>query len=979
MIDRTIIQEIDSIAINCHTIDAPENCDIAITSVHNFKLLSLNIRSLNRNFDNFAITLQRIKISIDVIILTECWLDEYTVIPQLQSYISYKTQNYINQNSGLVVYIRDTINASVTEPNISEADCLLIDLDNNITIFGIYRPPSFRNINNFLCSLHDKLDVYQNKSKLLILAGDININILDTTSNQELEYLCMTAENGLFPAITKPTRSGACLDHIFVNSIRNVVGVVCCSDITDHEMVLLGLTIDKRPQRFFDRTAIKRNYDAIKNELSTINWFPLISTLETNQAANYFCNLVCEIVKKHTKLIRTSHSKYNIKPWITPGLIRCMRHRDRLHMKLRKSPNDQLLRTIYTRYRNFCNNLLRKLKVEHDNRELTNNAKDPKRLWKSIKSVCYLSPNKNQPTELLSLQSSVDALSSLNICSEYFSTVGQKLSSNILNILQTTQDAIASKVQNNHLKDSFFLEPTDCGEIEELILSLHSDKSPGTDGLTNMVLKEIRNVIIPPLTEVFNTSLKTGTFPDAWKIARIMPIYKGGPKDSPESYRPISLLTAFSKLLERVVNRRLIRYIENKNLISQRQFGFRKGKSTEDAVALLTTLASEQLDKNRYCIGVFLDLAKAFDTVSIPILLQKLEKRFGIRGVALDWFRSYLMERKLYVKIGNYESSLYAIDFGVPQGSVLGPTLFIMYMDDIHKTIPSEIICYADDTALVFDGSSWKETFTSAEECMKRITAWLNQNLLTLNAKKTKYICFYKTAATAPDNTYKIKLHVCKDNTICNCQYLQRADTIQYLGVVLDKNLNFVTHIGALSSRVRKTANIMRLLRSSAPKNILRTIYFALSQSLITYCIRCWGNAVKTAMINIERAQRSVLKTMFKKPFRYPTTQLYKDSEVLNVRQLYVLRTFLRMHKEVMNSTDYPVLLKRRIYRTNLPKINTSFARRFSPFKDHYIYNKVASLCDVRSCSLKEAKVKITKWLASLTYDSTENLFVHLL
>jgi hypothetical protein len=290
------------------------------------------------------------------------------------------------------------------------------------------------------------------------------------------------------------------------------------------------------------------------------------------------------------------------------------------------------------------------------------------------------------------------------------------------------------------------MNPTDHHEVERLIMQLDNEKAPGIDGLDNRLIKSVKDSIVTPLTLICNLSLSSGLFPDEWKMASVCPIFKCGSRDKPENYRPISLLGAFSKILEKIVNKRLVDFLEKQNVLSARQLGFRRGKSTEDAVRYLTTSVAACLDEKENCIGVFLDLAKAFDTVSVPLLLKKLNDS-GVRGLALEWFASYLMGRKQCVSVGQFRSSSQEVRYGVPQGSILGPTLFILYMNDLHKIHieSAEVVCYADDTAIVFRGSTWKDAFANAESGLAQVSHWLQRNLLTLNATKTKFLCFHKT------------------------------------------------------------------------------------------------------------------------------------------------------------------------------------------------------------------------------------------
>lgn len=359
----------------------------------------------------------------------------------------------------------------------------------------------------------------------------------------------------------------------------------------------------------------------------------------------------------------------------------------------------------------------------------------------------------------------------------------------------------------------------------------------------------------------------------------------------------------------------------------------------------------------------------------MPILLNKL-LNYGIRGTALNWFSSYLSRRKQSIRIGNELSRVKTIEFGVPQGSILGPTLFSLYINDIF-TVPvinAEIICYADDTALIFYDMTWNQALQRGEDGMRLISQWLNSNLLTLNMAKTKYLCFHKTKISAPSNVDGLKIHTCKEDLedSCKCGTILRADSLRYLGIVLDENLNFKLHIALTSGRVRKVINIMRNLRGSADGKTLRTVYFALCQSIINYCILAWGGAAQTSLISLERAQRGVLKTALFKPMLFSTTALYEEAGVLSVRKLFIAKAVTYTHKEIILSQGYQKLLNKRVFKLPTPSFNTSFAHRFGSFLLPHIYNKFIKIVDLKNKSVHETKVHVSKMLQHWTYDETE-------
>lgn len=728
----------------------------------------------------------------------------------------------------------------------------------------------------------------------------------------------------------------------------------------------------------FTRSRLRFDNEAFLNEITLADWTAVTICQDVNEAVTRFSTIIDSAITNNSKQVNVRRSHYNLKPWITPGLIKCQKHRDRLHLKAKQHPENIIIQISYKRYRNFLNNILRKTKSDYENKTLAAHKNNPKKLWNTIKDICHLNKAHKNPTDLL--KTSPDPISSLNHCNTFFTNAGKNLADKTLKELSTTQELLATSVKlKNSMSNSFFMNPTDENEVDSLICDLKLDSSPGIDKCSPHLIKLIKKIIIKPLTHIYNLSLATGIFPEAWKTAIITPIHKSGDKKSPTNYRPISLLIIFSKLLEKLVNKRLVVFLESNDLIPDRQFGFRHGRSTEDAVMLLTNTVSNALDQNQSCLGVFLDLAKAFDTVSTPILLQKLNL-VGIRGVALDWFSSYLLNRKQCVRVGTVISDQLQVEYGVPQGSVLGPTLFLIYMCDLLELAMdgSNTLCYADDTVILFQGSSWDDVYTKAEQGLAHVADWLKHNLLTLNAKKTKYIAFHKTARSQPEPSKTLKLHHCMASPQnyfgCNCQTVDRTDSIKYLGVTVDENLSFEIHVSNVAARIRKNIYVMKNLINSATKETLLLVYKALSQSLLMYCIRVWGGAAKSFMIVLERAQRAVLKVMLQKPFTFSTNQLYMEAKVLRVRQLFIVKAATSVHSTVLKSPEYDQLVKRRVFKIAAPSVNTAFAKRHPSYLLPHIYNRICHKLKIKTLPTRSAKQKIEYWLSSLDYTDTETI-----
>lgn len=978
----TIIKDLDHLSfINCHSVAKAEDC-YSLINHHSTKILTLNIRSVNHNFDDFLVLLNRLKLDFDIIIFTECWIKDTSTIEQLDGYLQFNTTKFINKAGGVIAYVKEALSPQCIEPDVNESNSLAIIIKGYVTVLAIYRSPSFANTDPFINSLHDVI-IELDRDPIFVVTGDININILDTAfnSNNTTEYLCMMSELGFLAAVDKPTRNESLLDHVFIKGKTGAGTIVTSSSVTDHRTVITGLTPDVIAPSKPPSYKMRYNFKNIISALNNVDWTKLQGVQKVEDQTNIFVGIIRDIMEHNSAKIKTRRKTIILKPWMTRGLIRCSEVRDYLHEKAKKKPKNDINNIIYLRYRNFYTDLLRKIKNLYNSNLIEMHQKDSKKLWNIINDITHRK-KANMTDKVLHIKETPEE--SVNALNDHFASIGRSLAFSILERLKVTVDFLARKIDTSGSPvNSFYLNPTDYYEIESIINSLKPNSAPGIDKINNKLVKGAKNCIVPPLTDIINKSMESGIVPDAFKIANITPIHKGGDSTDSNNYRPISLLPALSKVMEKVVNRRLMSYLEGKGMLSDKQFGFRRGRSTEGAVRTLTDKISSYLDAGRPCIGVFLDLAKAFDTVAVPILLKRMEK-LGVRGIALKWFDSYLAGRTQQVNVNNTSSSTREVAFGVPQGSVLGPTLFLAYLNDLCllKLEDADIVCYADDTAIVFHNTTWEACFLSANRGMAKISKWLSENLLTLNTDKTKYLCFFKTAASAPKAQFKLVVHICKSDisngipNFCNCDNIARSSTIKYLGVTLDERLTFLNHIEATAARIRKMIYMFKQLRNVASTKILHSVYTALCEPILTYCLEVWGAAAKSHLNCLEKAQKAVLKVMYNKPFRYPTSQLFSETRVLSIRKLYIMRAVTSTHKMVLNADNYQTLQNKRVFKIPVPFVKTVFASRFPPFMFPFLYNIFFKHHDMREMSVFEVKRKVKEQLINMTPNDCDTLMI---
>ena len=461
----------------------------------------------------------------------------------------------------------------------------------------------------------------------------------------------------------------------------------------------------------------------------------------------------------------------------------------------------------------------------------------------------------------------------VNIFNTYFSLIGDNLAKNI-----PPSNTNFVEFLGPHNPNSIFFVPTNRQEIMKIVSSLKDKKSSGYDGINNVILKSIIPFIADPLVHIFNISLLHGKFPNSMKIAKIIPLFKKGDKLDVGNYRPISLLSSFSKVLERIIYIRMMSFLKKYDVFSNFQFGFREKHSTVHALMSFVEKVAHAIDTSSHTVGIFLDFSKAFDTINHEILLYKLS-HYGVRGKALEWFRSYLSNRKQYVHLNEHASELCNISCGVPQGSLLGPLLFILYINDFCKSSNSlSFILFADDTNLFFSHKNPNVLVDKINAELLNILQWIQANKLSLNLQKTNYMLFSNSLDSLPSD-------IIFDNTP-----LKHVPLTKFLGITVDDKLSWKPHIDNICKIISRNIGVINRLKLYLPQSSLFMLYSSLILPYLNYGLLVWGNTHHTLLERVLLLQKRVIRIICNAPIRSHTDPLFFENNILKIKDLYLFQ-----------------------------------------------------------------------------------------
>ena len=918
----------------------------------NFSLLHLNIASLQFHFDDLKILLQVLDFPFDIIAISETKIQKGIDplkdinLPNYQ-YLHTPTET---TKGGTLIYISNKLifkprpdleiyQAKDIESTFTE---IIMPKGKNIIVGCIYKHHTIDQI-EFAKQLIPLLEKTNKEKKPVFITGDFNIDLLKINQDKNInKYFDSLTDNNFMPLITLPTRitssTKTLIDNILHNQFTpNIQSGNLSVSISDHipQFAIIPITnknflpknhnIFIRDYKNVNKTQLINSFqsvdweftkpnDNINNE-THININDLVGQTNINNVLNNeppnrsehnesnvnddiskFFQLSNEIIDNLAPLRKITNKEYKLKskPWITNGILKSIKVRDSIYRRLMKAKNQIRKENLQHRLRHYKNkikNLIRSSKHNYFKKYFADNNKNAKKLWEGINEIISSKTKTKTTINCLEIKNDDETTTTItdpkeiaNTAVNYFTNVADE----ILNKRKYNGNTLFTDYLKSMNNNPFSTTPTTQKEIETIIESFDSSKSVGPNSIPPKILKVIAPQISLPISNICNKSFKTGIFPDQLKISKINPIHKKDSKLKISNYRPISLLSNINKIIEKLMFTRLQNFLETNNCIYKLQFGFRAKHSTNHAILSITQKIQEAINNDKLAIGIFIDLQKAFDTVNHSILLEKLN-HYGVKGIANKWFESYLNNRKHFVTINGINSDKTDIKHGVPQGSVLGPLLFLIYINDLHQCIKdSNTFHFSDDTNILYTPNKNERNINPVRRLntdLKALNQWLIANKISLNASKTEMIYFRKKNTEIPE--LNIKLNGIK---------LSPKSQINYLGLTFDEHLTFKPHTNLMNAKLKRANNLLAISRHYLPQNLLKHIYYSQFHSHISYGCQVWGSKLNSISQTFILQKKAIRLISFANKDAH-TDPLFKNLEIIKLQDIITSINVLFVHK----------------------------------------------------------------------------------
>lgn len=865
-------------------------------------VLSLNIRSLVNKLSLLELFLSSLSVhnkQVDVLFLSETFLKAAnTNFYNIDGYKAYHFPRESRNGGGISFFIREDLKVDhkIQKLSCREVQFLILNLpDIRVKLCGIYRPPTSQHSN-----MREFLDLYDQileNNKNLITIGDVNIDLLD---QQNVEFNNLITSNN-FKILNnihvdsytrRDSTSCAILDHVHTDITNQFALQIGESALSDHRYLLLILFNAGKSNA---KTKITKKYVNYTRVRESLERRAEVGFENFDQFHGFLKSLITQETK--SKVVQVNCSNYN-KPWANLKLQKLLKVKKKFD-KLRKSfSSNEYFSAKFHELRKELKREVDKSKKKYYSSLYEENINNSKKTWQITREI--LSNKKIQlkskDFELrINSKLTSDPLHVANEINKYFSTVGSQKCMNRppYECFEFNQRPAPKTLLTN-------FEPTDSEELKEIIMRLGSNKASGFDEIPTRFLKDNVEFLSVILTTFINDSFQNGDFPDSLKFARIMPLFKDGDSSDVSNYRPISILSAVSKVFEFTIKIRLIKHLEENKLIHPNQYGFLRNSNTTAAASCLVDDVVSGLNSKKKTACIYIDVKKAFDCLEFKTLFVLLEK-LGINGKALEVLKNYLKDRKQIVEVNGVKSETANIVSGAAQGSVLGPILFLIYINDLlYLKLNSTGRLFADDAAFLYRATDYEMLHDMMQEDLITIESFLESINLTMSIKKTKFMIF-KTVNSSVVGLFD-KIHF-------NNKCIELVREFKYLGLFIDSYLNWKAHVNHVATAIAPFIGVIGRVRYFVNRNTLMKLYYSYIHSRLIYCLAVWSGCSHELKMRLQRLQNKVIKLIAFKPYLTPSDTLY-NNQFLSFLKLCDYESILFLYKVKAGLVKSDVVLK---------------------------------------------------------------------
>ena len=921
---------------NCHYININD-----LQTINNVGIANCNIRSIDKNGNRLNRILDN-NIKPDIILLTEIWQNHNNF--SSEGYQKLKTKLRTNKRGGGVgiliknEYETDLLNNLTKSNDNIEYISIVTKINKKKTIItAVYRPPILNHakVKNFCDELKQLLDNKKNQHGNCdhYIGGDFNINLLNHNSNHAKMFLDQMENHNFFPLINKPTRihnnTATLIDNIFVNKPITNKQYICPTSITDHFITITYLETPPTKKKIKKKLRIYKpeNMDKFKE---------IIRSDQFNINNNNYDEFHNEFFEKYDTAFNECFPEKEMEfrektnsPWINDELKNRMNKEHKLYIKA-KNKNTQYHTQKHKEFKNELDKDIRKSRIQYHNEFIKDNINNSKKLWEhlnyTIKGNTRNTENTFKELKIGDIKyTNTDEIA--NKMNEFFLDIGNQIAQKIPHNQQEFNDYEEQIKQHNTY---FTLRQITPQELLKINKTLKPKTSSGPDNIPSKIIKLSIEENPTIFTRLVNMSIIHAKVHNRMKQATIIPIYKSkGEKNNPNNHRPISLINGLSKIIEKTVAKQLREYMESNNIFYEKQFGFRNAHSTNHAMLSTLQYFETMKQENKKTNAILLDLSKAFDTVDHNILYTKL-KKIGIIGHELEWFQSYLTNRTQQCSINNMTSRPGEITLGVPQGSILGPLLFCIYINDLPQFLPNSANCnlFADDTKLSISAQTQQLLNEETQTTLNTANKWFRNNKLSLNISKTVIIKYNN------NNTDDIIFNGQKITQINSNNISPDTKSFKFLGFLIDQNLDFQTHTNQIIKKLNSAIYMINKVKNFLPQKQKIMLYDALFKSHMEYGINIWTTN-KKATERIEKLQKKAIKLIDGGNMKKHTEPLFKKLKILQLNDLikyhYIITAFTIIHnkapKQVIRCFErevpHPILnLRRNLQNFKRPDVN---------------------------------------------------------